>query len=215
MRSSLAGRMNPEYKIVAFVGASGSGKSTLIERMVQDDLSLSRMMSVTTRPPSERDLSSGEEYEFVSTEEFERREAEGLFAWTTPKLHGNRYGTLLSTIREALERDTPTLMHLEPKSVPVLMECAGDAVALVFITVPYWLLRNRLIHRPDHTLSEDQVRERLNTCLEWESQARLSKQPYLFIANEGRVEQVVTTVINQLKGPSVRKIRSLPQLVKR
>ena len=100
---------NPLLVVVA--GPSGSGKTTLFDRLLADDPDLVYSVSCTTRDPrgSEAD---GEDYFFVSEEEFERRVAAGLFL-EHAVVHGSRYGTLRSTVEESLGERQSVLMDID------------------------------------------------------------------------------------------------------
>jgi ferredoxin len=79
---------------------SGAGKTTLAHRFRAAHPDAVFSVSVTTRAPrgAERD---GVDYHFVTPERFAQLVAEGAFAeWA--EVHGQRYGTLRSTVDEAL-----------------------------------------------------------------------------------------------------------------
>ena len=74
---------------------SGAGKSTLLNALRQTpDFVYS--VSYTTRNPRPGEV-SGEDYCFVTKEEFEQRLAGGEFL-EHAEVHGNYYGTLRSTV---------------------------------------------------------------------------------------------------------------------
>lgn len=79
---------------------SGAGKTTLAHRFVASCAEAAFSISATTRPPrgAEQD---GVDYHFVAPERFAALVAEGAFAeWA--EVHGHRYGTLRSTVDDAL-----------------------------------------------------------------------------------------------------------------
>ena len=90
----------PPGLLLVLSAPSGAGKTTLARRLVasRDDAQFS--ISATTRAPrgAERD---GVDYWFVSPERFAALVNQGAFAeWA--EVHGKRYGTLRSTVEEAL-----------------------------------------------------------------------------------------------------------------
>ena len=90
----------PPGLLLVLSAPSGAGKTTLARRLVasRDDAQFS--ISATTRAPrgAERD---GIDYWFVSPERFAALVNQGAFAeWA--EVHGKRYGTLRSTVEEAL-----------------------------------------------------------------------------------------------------------------
>ena len=91
-------------------GPSGSGKTTLCRKMVGLG-GCSYSISCTTRPPREGEI-DGEHYHFLMPEEFERRVGQGDLL-EHAEVHGRRYGTLKSSVIEALEAGTDVLMDID------------------------------------------------------------------------------------------------------
>src|SRR5512140_3900748 len=79
---------------------SGAGKTTLAHRFRALHADAVFSVSATTRPPrgAERD---GVDYHFVTPQRFAALVAEGAFA-EFAEVHGHRYGTLRSTVDDAL-----------------------------------------------------------------------------------------------------------------
>src|SRR5437868_5923816 len=78
---------------------SGSGKSTLVGRLLNDVDNLMFSVSYTTRPRrgNERE---GDDYHYISKEEFEERIARGEFL-EYACVFGNYYGTHRSVLDQA------------------------------------------------------------------------------------------------------------------
>ncbi len=70
---------------------SGSGKSTLVKRLLTNEPELMFSVSYTTRPPRGHEV-EGENYHFISRDEFEKRVALGEFL-EHAEVFGNYYGT--------------------------------------------------------------------------------------------------------------------------
>lgn len=90
---------------------SGAGKTSLCRKVVEFFPQLSHSISYTTRPmrAGERD---GSDYHFVSRSVFDAMVANGAFAeWA--EVHGNCYGTALSTLRQALDAGTDILLDID------------------------------------------------------------------------------------------------------
>jgi guanylate kinase len=82
---------------------SGAGKTTLCGRIRAEMPHLSFSVSHTTRAPRPNE-ENGREYHFATEDRFEEMISAGAFAeWA--KVHGHYYGTALSEIAEARERD--------------------------------------------------------------------------------------------------------------
>src|SRR5947207_1150789 len=87
--------------LVVVSSPSGAGKTTLCHRLLSEFPEVAFSVSYTTRKirPGERE---GIDYHFVDVPTFERMVAAGEFAeWA--EVHGNRYGTTVSAVRQGLE----------------------------------------------------------------------------------------------------------------
>ena len=90
----------PPGLLVVLSAPSGAGKTTLARRFVSSRPDAQFSVSATTRAPrgAERD---GVDYWFVTPDRFAALVGERAFAeWA--EVHGKRYGTLRSTVEEAL-----------------------------------------------------------------------------------------------------------------
>jgi len=80
------------YNIVVFQGPSGSGKTTL-----QQKLGVPRLITWTTRRPRKMEH-NGFDYHFVTLEEFNKMENNGLFLEVT-EYKSNYYGTSIDSVK--------------------------------------------------------------------------------------------------------------------
>jgi len=113
---------------------SGAGKTTLAHRLAAVEPDARFSVSATTRAPrgAERD---GVDYHFVSRERFDELVSAGALAeWA--EVHGNRYGTLATTVDEALAQGRIALFDIDVQGgVQLLGRWPGRAVT-VFILPP-------------------------------------------------------------------------------
>jgi guanylate kinase len=87
--------------MIALLGYSASGKST-IERELVKQYKMNKIVSYTTRPPRLGEF-DGEDYHFISEQEFLKRKSVGYFAETTSynTVYGIwHYGTALKDITD-------------------------------------------------------------------------------------------------------------------
>lgn len=90
---------------------SGAGKTTLCERLRASFENMTYSVSCTTRAPRGREV-DGQDYHFLSMETFQRYIEEGHFL-EYALVHGNYYGTLRSTVREALRAGQHVLLDID------------------------------------------------------------------------------------------------------
>ena len=87
--------------LVILAAPSGTGKSTICKRLIKNNKNWNFSVSVTTRNPRDGEI-DGKDYKFISNSEFEHFVKFGYFIeWEI--VHGNKYGTLWSTIDDALD----------------------------------------------------------------------------------------------------------------
>ena len=141
-------------------GPSGAGKGTLVDRLMARVSGLWVSVSATTRPPRPGEV-DGEDYIFLSPEEFQRKIDEGDFLeWA--EVHGNRYGTLRSTVEERLGTGCDVILEIDPQGALQVKGALPDSV-LIFITAPSMTELERRI-RQRGAESDEQVKTRLETA---------------------------------------------------
>jgi len=143
---------------------SGAGKTTLCTALRQKpDFVWS--VSCTTRTPRAGEV-DGEDYHFLSPEDFASRLANGEFL-EHAEVHGNHYGTLKAPVLENLRNGIDVLLDIDTRGAANIRAC-GDplilrALADVFLLPPdLEELRRRLLRRGTET--EDQVEIRMNNA---------------------------------------------------
>ena len=153
----------PRRGILFVVSApSGAGKTTLCNALRQTEKFV-YSVSCTTRSARPGEI-EGEDYYFLTKEEFARRVAAGEFL-EHANVHGHSYGTLRSTVLEHLSKGVDVLLDIDIQGANSIRACNDpdiiDALADVFI-MPRSLeeLRHRLIKRATETPEEIEVRLR-------------------------------------------------------
>jgi guanylate kinase len=161
----------PRRGILFVVSApSGAGKTTLCNALRQTpDFVYS--VSCTTREarPGEID---GEDYYFLTKEEFARRVKDGEFL-EYAMVHSHSYGTLRSTVLNHLNQGVDVLLDIDIQGAAAIRACTDqqivDALADVFIMPPSLdELHRRLIKRSTETPDQIEIRLR-NAAAEMKS----------------------------------------------
>ena len=143
---------------------SGAGKTTLCSAL-RHKPDFVYAVSCTTRAPRAGEI-EGEDYHFLSDEEFDRRVTAGEFL-EYAEVHGSKYGTLKSSVTENLRKGIDVLIDIDTKGAATIRACGDpfilDALADVFIMPPNLEeLRRRLMKRGTET--EEQIAVRLQNA---------------------------------------------------
>ena len=139
---------------------SGAGKSTLLNALRQTpDFVYS--VSCTTRSPRPGEI-DGEDYHFISEEEFRRRLEGGEFL-ESAEVHGNFYGTLRATVIEHLRAGVDVLIDIDVQGAGAIRSDPSPeiqaSVADIFIMPPSLdELRRRLVKRGTETPEQIEIR---------------------------------------------------------
>lgn len=150
-----------EGRLIIISGPSGAGKGTLVDRLVARVPRLCVSVSATTREPRPGEV-PGEDYVFLSPDEFTRKVEAGEFLeWA--EVHGNRYGTLRSVVQSDLDEGRDVILEIDPQGAFQVKRVMPNA-RLVFIVAPsFEELERRIRKRGAET--EAQVRTRLDTAV--------------------------------------------------
>jgi guanylate kinase len=121
-------------KLFVFSGPSGAGKTTVCRMLMDRVDGLVFSVSHTTRPKRDGEV-EGEDYFFVSDEDFERLTREGAFA-EHAIVHNHRYGTSKGFLEEKTSAGLDVLLDIDVQGAEQINEAYGDRAAAVFIITP-------------------------------------------------------------------------------
>ena len=120
--------------LVILAAPSGTGKSTICRELIKNNKNWNFSVSVTTRNPRDGEI-DGKDYKFISNSEFEHFVKFGDFIeWEI--VHGNKYGTLWSTIDDALDNKKVLILDIDVKGAMSIKEEYEDQAVLIFIEPP-------------------------------------------------------------------------------
>lgn len=140
---------------------SGTGKSSIIRRLMEyPELHLGFSVSATSREPrgAEKD---GEDYYFITHEEFMRRVAADEFVEWEEVYSGTCYGTLRSEIDRVTGEGLNIIMDIDVKGGLNVKKIYGERALTIFILPPSKEeLEKRL--RSRGTDAEEVIRKRLD-----------------------------------------------------
>lgn len=124
---------NEKGKLVIVSGPSGVGKSTICREVIKrlDDAHLS--VSATTRPKGRSEI-DGEDYYFISREDFKQRLEKEMFL-EHAEVFDNLYGTPKDKVDEALADGLTVVLEIDVQGGEQVKELYPDAV-MIFILPP-------------------------------------------------------------------------------
>jgi len=162
-------------KIILLVAPSGAGKTTIARRLLKDFENLRFSVSATTRPARSGEK-EGEDYFFLTPDEFSDTVESGDFLEWEEFYNGNRYGTLRSDVEKKMGQGYSVLLDIEVLGAANLKKIYGDKALSFFIKPPSMkALKERLESRG--TESQSTLTERLERAkkeLEYEGQFDLT-----------------------------------------
>jgi guanylate kinase len=152
-----AGRRLSRPLLLVISGPSGVGKTSVVERVLAGDPAVRLSLSVTTRAPRAGEV-AGQDYTFVSREEFARKVDERAFL-ESAEVHGERYGTPRAPLERYLREGFDVLLEIDVQGAMQVKRALPDA-CLIFLLPPSWeVLGARL--RSRRRDSEEEVERRL------------------------------------------------------
>lgn len=147
---------------------SGAGKTTLCREVLDIFPGLRHSISFTTRAPRNGEV-HGKDYYFVPQDEFERMIRAGEFAeWA--EVHGNFYGTALSTLAESREKGIDLILDIDCQGAKLLKEKQVAGVNIFILPPSYAELRRRLEGRDSD--KPEVIQTRMNNAAAEISEAR-------------------------------------------
>lgn len=90
-------------------------------------------VSCTTRPPREDEV-DGEDYHFLTNEEFEQKVADHQLL-EYAKVHERYYGTLLEPVLESIRNGVDVMMDLDIQGAEQLRNCANEEIRQALVDI--------------------------------------------------------------------------------
>jgi guanylate kinase len=188
---------NCSGKVVIVSGPSGVGKSTICKKVVKRLNNAYLSVSVTTRDKTESEV-DGENYWFISEEQFQQRISKGLLL-EHAEVFGNFYGTPKDEVDEALQAGKTVILEIDVKGAKQTKVIYQDAI-MIFILPPS---QKELAERMSLRNREDTERaeERLNGASD---EIAAAWQYYKHMVINDDLEQAISEVIQIIEGPQTQ-----------
>lgn len=146
--------------LIVLSAPSGGGKSTILRKLMDEDESLHYAISATTRPQREGEM-DGEDYFFLSIEDFQARIDENAF-YEYAQVHGNYYGTLKTEVDSKLGMGQDVILDIDVQGSKSIKSDRPDAVTVFVLPPSIATLEKRLRQRGLD--NEEAMQVRLNNA---------------------------------------------------
>jgi guanylate kinase len=180
-------------KLVILSGPSGVGKSTICRQVVAR---LGAMLSVsaTTRPQGAAEV-DGQDYFFLSPQEFRRRLAEGEFL-EYAEVFGNVYGTPRTPVQKAIAAGQVVILEIDVQGAMQVKAAMPEAV-MVFILPPRPEELQRRIEARARGEDEPTRKKRLDKA---QAEIAIAMQQYDHFVVNDVLDKAVQDVIKIIQG---------------
>lgn len=123
-------------KAIIFCAPSGSGKTTLVRHLLKHHDNLGFSISACTRDRRGRNEVNGQDYYFLTIEEFHQKIGADAFIEWEEVYPGGYYGTLKSEIERLWAAGKNVIFDVDVKGGLKLKEYFGDQALAIFVKVP-------------------------------------------------------------------------------
>jgi guanylate kinase len=182
---------------------SAGGKTTIARMLLQRRQDVGYSISCTTRPPRPGEVDA-RDYHFLSTKEFQARQARGDFA-ESAVVHGNLYGTLRSEVERVFGTGRHVVMDIDVQGARLFVASYPESV-LVFLLPPSAEVLVERLTRRNTEGSEAALRRLLSARDEL---AAVNEYQYVVVNDD--LERAYTQVASIVDAETVRH-RRLPLL---
>lgn len=192
---------NGKGLLLVLSAPSGGGKGTVLKELLAQDGNLRLSVSATTRAPRPGEV-HGEQYYFISREEFEGLIEDGGMLEHAQYV-GNYYGTPRAPVDRWLEEGRDVVLEIEVQGGAQIKRLRPDCVSVFILPPSMEVLEKRL--RGRGTEEEDVVRQRLQKAREEIPHAA----EYDYIVYNDRLEDAVADIQAVLRAEKRKYSRNL------
>jgi guanylate kinase len=152
--------VNVSATLLILSAPSGTGKTTLARRLVAAHPDAVFSVSYTTRAPRDGEV-DGVDYRFVDDATFDTMETCDEFV-ESARVHGNRYGTPRTAVREAVARNALAVFDIDVQGGIAFKEKHPEAVRALILPPSMAELERRL--RARSTDDDATIKRRLDAA---------------------------------------------------
>lgn len=163
-----------KYRVIALCGKSASGKNTLLRKIIKQNPESHEIISCTTRPSREGEI-DGEDYFFLSLEEFAHKDVMGEMLEVS-KFRDWYYGTPI----DALNPNLINVGIFNPAGIYSLFNDDRIDLYVVLIQAPDKVRLIRSLHRETNPDVDEIVRRYLTDKEDFETFSQWYEPEYIF-----------------------------------
>jgi guanylate kinase len=178
---------------------SGGGKTTIAKELLRRRSDVGYSVSATTRPARQGEV-HGQDYFFLTPEEFDAAHDRGEFA-ESAEVHGDMYGTLRREVDRVLSEKRHVVMDIDVQGARQFVAAYPESVLVFLIPPDAEVLLSRLQGRG--TESPETLARRLKSAVE---ELRAVDLYGYLVVNED-LEEAVRSVSSIVDGESKRLSR--------
>lgn len=145
--------------LIVISGPSGVGKDTLIRRLLELDPNLVYSVSGTTRAPRPGET-PGENYTFLTREQFERFVADGAFL-EHASYNGHLYGTFHERVEDARDKGRDVVLKIDVQGAEQVRRLIPDGIFIFVVAPSESELERRQVARGSETQKDMEARRRI------------------------------------------------------
>ena len=188
--------------LIVISSPSGAGKTSICKRLLELDSELRPSISVTTRKPRNNET-NGIDYIFTSNKDFDKKIFDGEFL-EYANVFNNKYGTLVSSTKDLLNRDFDVLFDIDWQGTQQLSQ-NNNNILTIFILPPDKNEIERRLKKRETENSEniDIVNERMS---KFEDELSHWKE-YDYVVTNDDFDKCVSEILNIITAERKKRTR--------
>ena len=151
--------IEPKGILIVISSPSGAGKTSICKKLIELDRNLKPSISITTREPRKNEK-DGVDYFFTSKKDFDLKIKNNEFL-EYADVFNNKYGTLISSTNELLEKSYDVLFDIDWQGTQQLSQ-DNNNILTIFILPPNKEEIERRLRERERESSEEIVLERMS-----------------------------------------------------
>ena len=180
---------NIQPLLIVISGPSGVGKDTVLQHMKTRELPFHFVVTATTRPPRTEEV-EGEDYIFVSTEQFAEMIEKGeLLEYAI--VYNDYKGIPKEQVRHALASGKDVIMRVDVQGAASVRKLSPDAI-LIFLTTQD---EQELVRRLEMRKTEKPEGLKLRIATARQEFKRISEFDYVVVNRTNRLDEAVDTIL--------------------